>query len=433
MATAKRSFITAALLALLAACSPAQQPAGSPKPVAKAPEHSADGLRDAESLLQGQKYSEAAEKLQIAVSRQPRNPQAWFDLGYAQSHLGRTPEAVAAYRKAVELSPGWFEANLNLGLALARSGDFADAATVLKHTVELKPTSGGQAELSNAWDSLGQVLEQSDPKAAAQAFRRGAELNPANPGIAVDAGRALEKAGDLASAEQQFREAADAGNAQGMAMLINLLSRQQRYQEAESWLRKYVVRSPQDQQARIQLARLLASQGRQQEAIEILQAQPGAASNPESEREMAHLYLQTKQYRQAEPLFRNLLKGSPSDPDLHLGLGVSVLYQLKYAEAETELLEAVKLKPDEGDAYGYLADAARESKHYELAIRALDARARFLPEDAKTYFVRATSYDNLRVPRQAVQYYKKFLAVAQGRYPDQEFQARHRLKALQPE
>ncbi|HET6935621.1 MAG TPA: tetratricopeptide repeat protein, partial [Candidatus Angelobacter sp.] len=158
-----------------------------------------------------------------------------------------------------------------------------------------------------------------------------------------------------------------------------------------------------------------------------------ASPGPEVGRALADLYLQNKQYKQAEPLFRQLLPANPRDPALHLGLGVALLYQLKYAEAETELINALKLKGDDPDALGYLADAARENKHYELAIRALDARAKMVGDTAKTIFIRATAYDNLHMPKQAAENYKRFLAVAGGKYPDQEFQARHRLKAILPD
>jgi len=67
-----------------------------------------------------------------------------------------------------------------------------------------------------------------------------------------------------------------------------------------------------------------------------------------------------------------------------------------------------------------------------LAIRALDARAQLLPETAATYWLRATSYDNLRAYKPAAENYKLFLAASGGKSPDQEFQARHRLKAIEP-
>jgi len=93
---------------------------------------------------------------------------------------------------------------------------------------------------------------------------------------------------------------------------------------------------------------------------------------------------------------------------------------------------AVKLKPDFGAAYGDLAAAAVENKNYDLAIKAADARAKFLPEIPVSYFLRASAYDHLRNYKMAAQNYHRFLEVANGEYPDQEWQARHRLIAIEP-
>ena len=70
---------------------------------ATADDRAADALKDAESLLQKQQYSQAEEKLQAIVTQQADNPQAWFDLGFAQSHQGKTTDAIAAYKKATQL------------------------------------------------------------------------------------------------------------------------------------------------------------------------------------------------------------------------------------------------------------------------------------------------------------------------------------------
>ena len=415
-----------------------------------------DALAEAESLLQKQQYAEAEQKLTALVSKddESENPQAWFDLGFAQSHLDKSADAVASYRKAVKLSPRWFEANLNLGIALAKLNDFAAAAPVLQHAVTLKPITGGNKALSKAWQTLGQALEKQvadkpvsekndAAKSAAGAYDKAVELDPAQNALTLDAGRMLQAANDIPGAEEHFRKSAESGEVQGMVLLINLLIYQKREPEAEGWLTKYVDKNPQDSKARLQLGKFLASQGKLQEAIAVLaagqpqtaegQSSAKAAGDPEFDRELAELYLQSKQYVQAEPLFRLLLQSNVSNPELHFGLGVAVLHQLKYAEAEKELLQTLKLKPDYAEAYGYLADAARENKHYELAIRALDVRAKFLPEDARSYFIRATSYDSLHAFKQAAANYKLFLGVAGGKFPDQEFQARHRLKAIQPD
>ncbi len=428
MGISKRIFVLLAALWLAPAWG--QKPARRSPPVQE-PVRSA--LDAAEKLLQAGQYADAEEKLQALAGSQAKNPQFWFDLGFAQSHQDKTKEAVASYQKAKQLAPSWFEANLNLGLALAKAGDSTAAASVLRHTVELKPASGGKLALSKAWESLAEVLQSSDPKGAGQAYDKAAELNPSAPELSLNAARMLQRSGDLAGAEQRYRTAANAGNSQGMALLIDLLNQQKRYAEAEDWLHKYIAKNPKDAQAAELLAKLLTTQNRPDEAIAVLESAERPSPSPATGRQLAGLYLQQKKYAQAEPLFRGLAQQNASDPDLHYGLGLALLYQLKYAAAESELLETVKLKPDFADAYVYLADAARENKHFPLAIQALDARAHFLPETPGTIFTRAICYDNLRMVKQAVASYKQFLTVAGGKYPDQEFQARHRLKAIEPE
>ncbi|HKE32018.1 MAG TPA: tetratricopeptide repeat protein, partial [Candidatus Angelobacter sp.] len=175
---------------------------------------SADPLQQAESDLQNHRYAEAETQLQSLARTQPNNPQVWFDLGFAQSHLGKNPDAIVAYQKAAELSPKWFEASLNLGLSLAKAGKFSDAATALRSATQLKPTTGGDQALSNAWFSLAQVLEESAPQESLAAYQKALELNPANAEAMLSAGKLMEARGDLAGAEKQYLAAAGA-NANG--------------------------------------------------------------------------------------------------------------------------------------------------------------------------------------------------------------------------
>ncbi|HXO37245.1 MAG TPA: tetratricopeptide repeat protein, partial [Candidatus Acidoferrum sp.] len=170
---------------------------------ASADDRAADALKDAESLLQKQQYPQAEEKLQTIITQQAENPQAWFDLGFAQSHQGKNAEAITAYKKAVALDPKWFEAQQNLGLALAKSGDLAAAASTLKIAVTLKPTVGGQPALAGAWLSLAQVTEESHPQDALAAYQKAAELDPTNPEAQLGLARMAERSGNSAAAEQQ--------------------------------------------------------------------------------------------------------------------------------------------------------------------------------------------------------------------------------------
>jgi predicted Zn-dependent protease len=147
---------------------------------------------------------------------------------------------------------------------------------------------------------------------------------------------------------------------------------------------------------------------------------------------MADVYADAGKYSEAEQLYRSLLSAHADDAELHHKLGQALLKLKKFPAAEQEFLAAVKLKPDWGAAYGDLAVAANETQNYGMAIQALDMRAKFLPEIPVGYFLRATAYDHMRDYHQAAANYHLFLQVANGKYPDQEWQARHRLITIEP-
>jgi tetratricopeptide (TPR) repeat protein len=396
-------------------------------------DRAADALKDAESLLQKQQYPQAEEKLQALLATQSENPQAWFDLGFAQSHQDKNAEAIAAYKKATQLSPKWFEAQQNLGLALAKSGNLPAAASALKIAVTLKPTIGGQQALAGAWLSLAQITEDSQPQDSLAAYQKASQLDPTNAEAQLGIARTAERSGNAAAAEQQYLKLAEAGNNDSIEQLIGLYLKQKRFADAESWLRKYISANPQNSGAQLQLGKLLAAEGKPQEAIFTLEPVYKAAPDPKIAGVLASLYLETKQYPAAADLLRPLIAQNPNDPQLYLDYGSALMHQQKYPEAQTVLLKAVQLKPDLVEAYSDLAYAAEQNKNYELTIRALDARAKLQPETPATLFLRATAYDNLRMYKPAAANYKLFLAAAGGKFPDQEFQARHRLKAILPD
>jgi tetratricopeptide (TPR) repeat protein len=312
--------IAIALLASLALPAPAQtRPAHKSHPqAADADDRAADSLKEAESLLQKQQYAQAEEKLQAIVTQQSENPQAWFDLGFAQSHQGKTTEAIAAYKKAIALDPKWFEAQQNLGLALAKSGDLNAAASALKTAVTLKPTVGGQQALAAAWLSLAQVAEENAPQDSLAAYKKALELDPANSEAQLGAARMAERAGNTAAAEQQYLKLAAAGNNDSIEGLITLYLKQKRFADAESWLHKYISANPKNSAAQLQLGKIQAAEGKSQEAIATLEPLYKASPDPKVARDLASLYLETKQYPAAADLLRPLISASPADAQLCL-------------------------------------------------------------------------------------------------------------------
>jgi tetratricopeptide (TPR) repeat protein len=391
-------------------------------------------LAQAESAIEKRDYTSAEPLLTKVVAADPSNFQAWFDLGFVYNALGNSEQSIAAYRKSVSAKPDVFESNLNLGLMLARTGQ-ADAEQFLRAATTLKPTANVDEGHARAWLSLAHVLENSKPDQAIEAYKQASALEPKDPEPHLSAGLLLEKENHFADAEQEYKQALalDPNSSDAMTGMANIYMRAQRFAEADPILRKLIASHPDNVSAHIQLGRILLVLGKDDDAIIELQAalklDPG---NLLVQRDLGDLFLQGKKYDQAEALYRSLLATRPDSAQLHQYLGVTFLKQHKYPEAQQELLTAVKLKPDLGEAYGDLATAAVENKNYELAIKAADARAKFLPEIPVSYFLRASAYDHLRNYKMAAQNYHRFLEVANGEYPDQEWQARHRLIAIEP-
>ena len=132
----------------------------------------------------------------------------------------------------------------------------------------------------------------------------------------------------------------------------------------------------------------------------------------------------------ADPILVELLKKSPGNADLLSARGENLLQQHRYPEAITALQAALKAAPENADDWMSLAIAASQDKQYSLVLQALSTRAKYAAENAGSNFLRATAYDNLHQKQEAVEYYQKFLVSSAGKFPDQEWEAQHRLIAL---
>ncbi len=391
-------------------------------------------LTKAEALIQTKNYADAEPLLRKEVETDPSNYVAWFDLGFVENALNKTDDSIAAYRKSVSAKPDVFESNLNLGLQLAKAGQ-PEAEQFLHAATQLKPTSHVAEGKARAWLSLAHVLESTKPDEAVAAYRQAAALQPKDPEPHLAAGLLLEKQNQFSDAESEYKQALaiDPASSDAITGLANIYMHGRRFPEAAAELRKLVTAHPELVADRIQLGRVLAADSRPDAAIaELETAAKLAPADVSVQRDLADLYTSAGKPEKAEAEYRALLTAHPDDAELHHELGQTLLRQKKFPDAQKEFLTAVKLKPDLGSAYGDLAFAASENKDYALTLKALDTRSKLLPEIPMTYFLRASAYDHLRDVKKAVVNYHLFLEGAHGKYPDQEWQAKHRLIALEP-
>jgi tetratricopeptide (TPR) repeat protein len=391
-------------------------------------------LTQAETAIEKQDYATAEHLLRKLVEHDTAGYVAWFDLGFVENALGKLDDSIAAYRKSVAAKPDVFESNLNLGLQLAKTGQ-PDAEQFLRAATQLKPTSHVAEGKYRAWLSLAQTISNSKPEEALAAWQHAATLQPKEAEPHLSAGLLLEQESKYGEAEQEYKQALalDPQSSDAVMGLANIYMRGHRFPEAEGCLRKLLAVHADSAPIHIQLGRVLATEGKTEPAIAELQAGIKLVPSDEAaQRDLADLYTATEKNDLAEASYRALIVAHPNDGEFHRRLGEALLRQKKFPDALAEFKTAVKLKPDLGEAYGGLAFAAGENKDYPLVIRALDARVKLLPEVAITYFMRASAYDHLRDFKNAAANYHLFLNTAHGKYPDQEWQAQHRLIAIEP-
>jgi len=391
-------------------------------------------LVSAEAAIEKQNYAAAEGLLHKLLDRDASSYVGWFDLGFVENALGNVDASVAAYRKSVTAKPDVFESNLNLGLQLAKSAQ-PDAPEYLRAATKLKPTSHVAEGQYRAWLALGQALEKSRPEEALEAYQRAEEFQPKETEPHFAAGKLLEQENKFAEAEQEYKQALelDPKASDAVMGLANVYMRGRRFPDAEDYLRKLLAENMNSGPVEIQFGRVLAAEGKNDEAIAALQA--GIKLVPRDEgarRDLAEVYTTAGKNDLAESIYSALLTAHPNDAELHRRLGQTLLREKKSKEAQQEFLTALKLKPDLGEAYGDLAFAAGENENYALALKALDARSKLLPENAVTYFLRASACDHLKDFKTAAVNYHLFLKAADGKYPDYEWKAKHRLIAIEP-
>ena len=87
-----------------------------------APGHAASAINLGTIFYNRRDYVRAEQFYRMATENDDSYALAFFDLGNVLDELKRMPDAIAAYRRAIELQPRYADAHYNLALALERNG-----------------------------------------------------------------------------------------------------------------------------------------------------------------------------------------------------------------------------------------------------------------------------------------------------------------------
>jgi tetratricopeptide (TPR) repeat protein len=118
-------------------------------------------IEELNMYLANGKDKEALESLNFAIQGDPTNKNLYFAKGSVLDKLGNKSEAATAYQKAIELDPGYFDPNYNLGaMYFNEAAEMANKANDLKSNTEYeKAKKAYEAKFRQSQPYLEKALE----------------------------------------------------------------------------------------------------------------------------------------------------------------------------------------------------------------------------------------------------------------------------------
>jgi len=386
----------------------------------------ADHAEEGRKALEANNFVLAAEHYQKAVDADPKDWASRFHLALAFSLLNKDAEAIAAYRKVLEEKPGLYQAELNLGILLLKQKS-SDALPLLEAAAAKEPKKYPPVFYwAEALSMAGDVAK------AEAAYKSALEIQPNSAEAAVGLGRLYAKQGNLEQADPLYRKAAQT-DPEFKRALLELASHYERAKQTDKAVALY-KEFPEDAAARERSGELLLEAGKAADAIPELENAYKQSPSNANRLALAMAYLKAKQPVKGMPLLQQAVAAEPNHFELRMFYGRGLRDQRNFQSAAQEFFKATQLKPDSKDAWNELAAMLISLENYPQAIGALDkANALGGGDNPAYWFFRALALDHMKDYKQAMPNYQKFLSLSEGRFPDEEFKARQRIKVIQKE
>ena len=282
-------------------------------------------LASADARVGDVKAAQTAADLAIAASA--TNSVAHSGKGDALAASGQANEAIAEYRKALELDPRNNPAQVGLVYALIAVNKATEAKEIgLKATEQDKNSGPAFAALGYAI-SAEKKFDGNDPSwsdAIAQA-QQGVFLAPKNPQVQMTVARLFEARGnyDQAQVAYQAALAADPGYTPAKTAIITNAQRRGDLDGALKAAGELVKANPESADANKLYGEFLARKGQYKEAIPPLEKATAAMpANGDAWALLAHSYHMTRSFEDGKDAYAKAVQLNPANNDIKSNYGL---------------------------------------------------------------------------------------------------------------
>lgn len=371
-------------------------------------------------------YQQAKQIFSDLAAADARDYSVFFNLALAETALKEDDQASAHFHRVLDLKPGLYEAELNLGILELRRKHAAEAASLLRDTARQRPTQARpQRYLGDA------LLASGDFTGAADAYRAALAIDPKAAAAELGLGQRLMRQAKPDEALPHYRQAAalDPALQSYLFEIATAFSNAQQTDRALALLKEF----PNDPSAREESGRLYLAAKRPADAVAEFQAAVTLSPTAANRLALATAYLESGHADAAKPLLEQALASNPNDFDLRMALRRIRRDKRDYLAAANEFLAAARLNPDSVPAWNEAVSVLVLGEQYAQALAALDKVHNLNADTAGDLYYRAMVLDKLHQVKPALASYQRFLEMSQGKHPDQEFVARQRSRILEKE
>jgi len=343
----------------------------------------------AELYMESGDTQAAIDHLHKAVELEPGFMKHHLAIGEAYLQNGDHQLAIQSLKQAHRLSPDELHPNLALARAYIMDQDPTNATTYAEHALKLASDRPEPMQL------LAEIaLLSGEPKTALNRANVALDLDPERPETLCLLARAMRKLNQYDEALSVL-ETAIPLTAEPLPILLErakLLEVSQGSAVALQALQDLVKDYPDDPGIQASLARNLATEGQNQEAIQAAQkALHGRDGNWEPG-EQATLYLllgsllrQAGQLDQAIHHLTEAIRLAPQDVAPYLELAATQQDRRQHIQALQTYQKAMDIAPDNPLPYYHASLALKDGRDYEGAERMLRKAASLAPEDVSIH------------------------------------------------
>ncbi len=287
--------------------------------------HSLGMLASAHARVGDAKAAHAAADAAIAAGATVSA--AHVGKGDALALSGQTAEAIAAFRKAVDLDPKNTTAQIGLAYALLAANKSTEARAVALKATETDKNSGAAFAVLGYAISAEKNFNGNDPSwsdAIAQG-QQGAFLAPKDPQVHVVVAKLFEARGNYDQAKVSLQQAItiDPGFAPARTSLIWMKFRTGDLDGALKDASELVKLSPESPEANKMYGEFLARKGQYKEAIPALEKATAAMPRAgDAFALLAHSYHMTRSFEDAKDAYAKAVELNPTNNDIKSNYGL---------------------------------------------------------------------------------------------------------------